>query len=332
MPQLAAVILAAGLGKRMKSTLAKPLHPVCGRPMIEHVVRQVEQLGAERKVIVVSHQQEKFQEVLSSYSGIEYVIQEQRLGTGHAVMVAEEKLGEFEGNVLVLCGDAPLFRPETLEQLAGHHNKTSAAVTLLTTLIPDPTGYGRIIRDKDKGTVCRIIEQRDATAEEKKIQEINTGTYIFQASLLFPALHRVDDNNDQKEYYLTDVPQILAEDSQKVEATLAADYRETLGVNSRAQQAEAEAILQTRIRLSHMEAGVTLVEPATAYIDEGINIGKDTTIEPLCVFKGKTVIGDNCHIGPGVTMQNCQVGQGCSIGPGHFKDQCFADGESAGWQ
>lgn len=310
---LATAILAAGLGKRMKSALAKPLHPVCGKPMIRQIVGVVDRLEAESIVVVVSHQREQFEQALREFSRVDFAVQEERLGTGHAVLMTEPLLKDFPGDILVVCGDTPLLRVETLRALVDHHQRTGAAATILTTIMPNPFGYGRIVRREQGSPVHAIIEERDASGEEKAIQEVNSGTYVFQASLLFPALRRLTPDNDQNEYYLTDVPQLLIRDGRPVEAVIAEDHRETLGVNSRVQLAEVEEALRERIRRRHLLAGVTMTSPATVFIDEEVAIGRDTVVEPFCVLQGQTRIGESCRIGPGVTLVDCEVADGCRL-------------------
>jgi len=285
---LATVVLAAGLGKRMKSSLAKPLHPVCGRPMIQQIISVVDKLDSACDVVVVSHQREKFEEALREFDRVKFVIQEERLGTGHAVMMAEPVLKDFQGDILVVCGDTPLLRQETLGELVEQHRSTGAAATILTTLMPDPYGYGRIVRASEGGAVRAIVEERDASPEQKAIREINSGTYVFQASLLFPALRRLTPDNDQNEYYLTDVPQLMIRDERPVGAVVVEDHQEILGVNSRVQLAEVEQALRDRIRRRHLLAGVTMTAPQTVFFDEEVTIGRDTVIEPFCVLRGAT--------------------------------------------
>lgn len=297
-----AVILAAGEGKRMQSAYPKVLHSVCGKPMLEHVVDAVSSVCSEI-IVVIGHKGDEVKEAFGK--GVHYVEQAQQLGTGHAVQQAESRL-PASGTVFVLCGDTPLLSAETMQALLATHQEAQAGATILTASVPDPFGYGRIIRDS--GRVSKIVEERDATAEERKVCEINTGTYVFAAELLREALANLHTNNAQGEYYLTDCIEQIIEKGKLVTTYLLDDHRLALGVNNRLQLAEAQALMQERINQQLMAAGVTLVDPRTAYIDAGIKIGRDTVIMPNTVLKGTTQIGENCVIGPNSELTDCQVG------------------------
>jgi bifunctional UDP-N-acetylglucosamine pyrophosphorylase/glucosamine-1-phosphate N-acetyltransferase len=300
-----AVILAAGQGTRMKSKLYKVLHPVCGKPMVQHVVDQVKKLNIKEMVTVIGHGAEKVKGQLGEESY--YALQEEQLGTAHAVMQAKESLEGKEGITIVVCGDTPLIKAETMESLFKHHNELSAKATILTARIDDPTGYGRIIRN-EKGLVEKIVEHKDATEAEREINEINTGTYCFDNAALFEALRKVSNDNVQGEYYLPDVVEILKNQGEVVTAFQTNDLEETLGVNDRVALAEAERIMRSRINESHMRNGVTIIDPANTYIEADVVIGQDTIILPGTILKGRTVIGAECQIGPNSEIDTCEVG------------------------
>ncbi|WCN37791.1 bifunctional UDP-N-acetylglucosamine diphosphorylase/glucosamine-1-phosphate N-acetyltransferase GlmU [Aneurinibacillus uraniidurans] len=298
-----AVVLAAGQGTRMKSKLYKVLHPVCGKPMVQHVVDNLQELNANRIVVVVGHGAEKVQEQLGTH--VEYVMQEQQLGTAHAVMQVAPLLEDAPGTTLVLSGDEPLISADTLAKLTADHEASGAAGTILTRIMDNPTGYGRIIRNAH-GQVERIVEQKDANEEEQRVQEINTGTYCFDNQKLFAALKKVDNKNAQGEFYLTDVIEILQKDGQSIEASVTDEV--TIGVNDRVALAKAEAMMRIRILEAHMRAGVTLIDPQNTYIETNVVIGRDTVIYPGTLIGAGTVIGEDCIIGPNSQLMNCEVG------------------------
>ncbi|MFP7300265.1 bifunctional UDP-N-acetylglucosamine diphosphorylase/glucosamine-1-phosphate N-acetyltransferase GlmU [Neobacillus niacini] len=300
-----AVILAAGQGTRMKSKLYKVLHPVCGKPMVQHVVDQVKKLNIQEMVTVIGHGAEKVKGQLGEES--HYALQEEQLGTAHAVMQAQEMLSGKEGITIVVCGDTPLIKAETMESLFKHHSELQAKATILTARIDDPAGYGRIIRNA-KGLVEKIVEHKDATDAEREINEINTGTYCFDNAALFEALKNVSNENVQGEYYLPDVVEILKNQGEVVTAFQTNDFEETLGVNDRVALAEAERIMRSRINESHMRNGVTIIDPQNTYIEADVVIGQDTVILPGTILKGRTVIGAECQIGPNSEIDNCEVG------------------------
>lgn len=305
-----AVVLAAGQGTRMKSDLYKVLHPVCGKPMVEHVIDHIHGLGADRIVTVVGHGAEAVEETLGKKS--EYVLQQEQLGTAHAVQQAEGLLGALEGTTLVVCGDTPLIRSETMEALVAHHKATGAKATILTANADDPTGYGRIIRGDD-GQVLRNVEQKDATAEEQKVTEINTGTYCFDNRALFETLKKVKNDNAQGEYYLPDVVGILQSENARVSAFVTEDFSETLGVNDRVVLAEAESVMRRRIAEKHMRNGVTIISPDNTYISAAAEIGRDTLLQPGTMIEGHTVVGEKCTIGPNSQIVDSEIGDGTSI-------------------
>ncbi|OKP84116.1 bifunctional N-acetylglucosamine-1-phosphate uridyltransferase/glucosamine-1-phosphate acetyltransferase [Paenibacillus helianthi] len=305
-----AVVLAAGQGKRMKSKLYKVLHPVCGKPMVGHVLDTVKATGCQRTVVVVGHGAEK----VKAYVGqnAEYVLQETQLGTGHAVKQAKDLLGGETGTTVVICGDTPLVTAETLEGLMALHEGQNAAATVLTAVMEQPAGYGRIIRGKDGG-VLKIVEQKDCSPEETAVNEINTGTYCFDNTKLFAALEKVTNSNNQQEYYLTDVIGILRAQGDIVLGYQAHDAAESIGVNDRLALSEAEGLMRQRINRQHMLNGVTIIDPASTYIAADVIIGADTTLYPGTTLKGKTVIGEDCIIGPSSEIEDCVVMDGAEV-------------------
>lgn len=305
-----AIVLAAGQGTRMKSNLYKVLHPVCGKPMVEHVIDHVRGIGADRVVTVVGHGAEKVEETLGEKS--EYVLQAEQLGTAHAVQQAEELLGDLEGTTLVICGDTPLIRSETMEALVRNHREMGAKATILTAIAEDPTGYGRIIRG-EHGEVLRNVEQKDASPEEQAIQEINTGTYCFDNRALFEALKKVKNDNAQGEYYLPDVVGILQSEGALIGAYACADFSETLGVNDRVVLSQAEAVMRRRIAETHMRNGVTIISPETTVISADTVIGRDTILQPGTILEGNTVIGEECVIGPNSHLVDSEVGSRTTV-------------------
>lgn len=305
-----AVILAAGQGTRMKSKLYKVLHPVCGKAMVDHVLTQLERVGIDQIVTVVGHGAGQVKQLLGDRTT--YALQAEQLGTGHAVMQAENILGQKDGITLVTCGDTPLFTAETFKQLFAYHEQQGAAATVLTAHTDQPFGYGRIIRDA-AGTVAKIVEQKDATPEEAAVQEINTGVYCFNNQELFAALHQLSNDNAQGEYYLTDVIGILKQAGKQVGAFQMDDFTESMGVNDRVALANATRVMQQRINTRHMQNGVTMIDPATTYIDTDVQIGNDTVIEPGVVLKGKTSIGSDCVIGAHSEIRDSVIEDGVTV-------------------
>ena len=310
MTNIYAVVLAAGQGTRMKSKLYKVLHPVCGKSMVEHVIDNVKTLDASRIVTVVGHGADMVKEKLGSKS--EYVLQAEQLGTGHAVQQAEQLLGDLEGTTLVVCGDTPLIRPETMKALFEHHQASNAKATILTAIAEDPTGYGRVIRDEN-GQVAQNVEQKDATEEQKLVKEINTGTYCFDNKALFETLKLVTNDNAQGEYYLPDVIEILQKQGEIVSAHICDDFNETLGVNDRFALSQAERFMRARINEKHMRNGVTIINPDATTISSEAIIGSDTIIQPGTLIEGNTVIGEDCIIGPNSHLVNAQVGNRTTV-------------------
>lgn len=305
-----AVILAAGQGTRMKSSLYKVLHPVCEKPMVQHVVDQVTALGFEKKVAVVGFGAEVVKQQLGDQ--VSYAVQEEQLGTGHAVMQTESLLKGKQGTTVVLCGDTPLLTAETIGKLLDCHEKEGAKATVLTAIAEDPAGYGRIIRD-EKGLVERIVEHKDASDQERKVCEINTGTYCFDNASLFAMLKQVGNDNVQGEYYLPDVIELLKNAGEKIAAYQTPHFEETMGVNDRIALSEAENIMKRRINHYWMRQGVTMIDPAQTYISSEATIGRDTVLRPGTIIHGKTVIGENCDIGPHSEIKDSVVDNGTVI-------------------
>ena len=289
-----AIILAAGKGTRMKSKLHKVLHEVCGKSMVEHVLSQLQAAGINKIVTVVGFGADDVKHTLGDQ--VSYALQKQQLGTGHAVMQTESLFGQSDGETLVVSGDTPLFTAETFNRLFDYHEQRHAAVTILTSKAPDPTGYGRIVRN-EVGIVERIVEQKDATSEEQDIHEINTGVYCFDNQKLFAALKELTNDNAQGEYYLTDVIGILKSQNEVVTAYQMDDFEESMGVNDLVALAKARRIMQARINTKLMKNGVSLIDPDTTYIDADVKIGNDTVVEGGAVIKGATRIGSDCFIG-----------------------------------
>lgn len=312
MSDLLAVILAAGKGTRMKSALPKVLHEIGGKPMVQHVLDAAHIAGANKKVVVVGFGAECVETTLGNQA--EFVVQAEQLGTGHAVMQAREYLQDFDGTIMVLCGDTPLLKGETLKKLFAEHKSAGAAATVLTAHMPNPTGYGRVIRDAS-GQVLKIVEQKDANSRELAVNEINTGIYCFERAALFDALQNINCDNMQGEYYLTDVIGILATAHSKVWAVQVDDYQDTLGINSRMQLAEAEKIVRRRKLVELMDSGVTIMDIDSTFIDQAVTIAADTVIYPFTWIEGNTEIGRNCKIGPNSRIENSSIGDNTTL---HF--------------
>lgn len=307
---LAAVILAAGKGTRMKSKMPKVLHKICGSSMLSYVLESVAAAGVDQKIVVVGFGADLV--ALEVEGRGQVTLQEKQLGTAHALLQARPLLKEFSGQLLVLCGDTPLIEPGTLIRLVESHRTEGASATVLTAQVEDPTGYGRVIRDR-QGRVDRIVEQKDASPQEKQVQEINTGIYCFEAAGLFDALDKVTPANAQGEYYLTDIIKNYAAEGRPVGAVLLANQVEAAGINDRVQLAEVERVIRSRVLLNLMRSGVTVVDPQSTFVDRGVQIGRDTIIYPFTFIEGKASIGEDCTIGPGTRLVNSVVGNGVSI-------------------
>ncbi|MDA8313824.1 MAG: bifunctional UDP-N-acetylglucosamine diphosphorylase/glucosamine-1-phosphate N-acetyltransferase GlmU [Acidimicrobiales bacterium] len=321
--QLSAIVLAAGEGTRMRSQRPKPLHRLCGRAMVLHVLDALAELDVERVVVVVGHRAEWVGRTLIDDApkrlSVELVTQDEQRGTGDATAVGltglldETGVGDDqEGDVVVLPGDTPLVRPATIAALVRHHREHQAGATLLTAEVANADGYGRIVRGKD-GSVVRVVEERDATFEERQITEVNTSIYCFRRSVLAPSLRRVRPVNEQGEYYLTDVVEVLSGAGYKVEALAVADPMEAAGVNDRAQLAVAEAELRDRINERWMRRGVTMWDPERTYVDAEVRLSADVTLLPGVILRGACTVGEGAEIGPESTLLDTQVGERAEV-------------------
>ena len=305
-----ALILAAGEGTRMKSDKPKVAHEILGVPMVRWVVDAARESGCERVVAVTGHGAEVVEGLLGDVASTR---QDQQLGTGHAVMCARDAVGDFHGSLVVLSGDTPLLRPGTISGLVAMRESSGAAVTLLTTHLVDPTGYGRIVRSAHDGSVARIVEEKDCTPEERAITEVNTGTYCFDSAVLFGHLDRLSTENAQGEYYLTDMVAVFNAEGLTVSACATDDPFETLGVNSRVQLADAARIMQRRINREHMLAGVTMVDPDLVWIGPDVTIGRDVELLPMTFLTGTTTIGDGALIGPNSRITDSAIAENAVV-------------------
>lgn len=306
------VIMAAGKGTRMKSNKSKLVHKIYDKELVKRVVELAKKVGTDEVVTVVGYMKEQVQEVLKDE--VKYAYQDELLGTGHAVMQATEYLKDKKGKVVILYGDVPILRPETLENLIYKSFKNKEYATLLTAIYENPTGYGRIIRDEG-GNIKAIIEEKDANIEEKQIKEINSGIYCFDIEELVSALKLIKPNNAQGEYYLTDVIKIMNDKGLKTGALIVEDNTEILGVNDRAQLELLTRVLRMRINAEHMRTGVTIEDSNSTYIHDDVIIGVDTVIHPNTTIKSGVIIGENCEIGPNAYIrEGCQIGNNVKIG------------------
>ncbi len=305
MSDIVAIILAAGKGTRMRSKYPKVLHKVGGKPMLQHVIDAATAAGAQKKVVIVGHEAEMVAAMVGTQGTM--ALQAEQLGTGHAVMQTAEALKGFSGTALILCGDTPLLDGEELKNFCEAHQASGAAATVLTAIMDDPFGYGRIIRDAD-GNVQGIVEQKDATEEQKAIREINTGIYCMECPQMFDVLATLTNDNAQGEYYLTDVLQKLNAAGAKVGGISTADSDMVMGINSRKQLSVAESVMRQRILDKLMDAGVTIMDPASTFIEASVKIGRDTIIYPYTWLEGSTEIGEDCEIGPNARFTNVKIG------------------------
>ena len=305
---VAVAILAAGRGTRMKSDLPKVLHTLAGRSLVERVLDSCSLLDLDKQIVIIGYQGEKIQQALSHRQGVEFVEQTEQLGTGHAVQQVMSSLEGYQGDLLVLNGDAPLLRPETLQKLVETHQTKQNAATLLTANLPNPQGYGRVFCNGDN-LVSHIIEDRDCNTAQKRNCRVNAGIYCFNWQKLAAALPKLSTNNDQQEYYLTEVVDYL----NPVMAFDAEDYRETNGINDRQQLSVAYDILQARIKNDWMKAGVTMIDPASITIDESVQLESDVILEPQTHLKGETKIATGSRIGPGSLIDNSTIGSNVTV-------------------
>ncbi len=304
------VILAAGMGTRMKSKMPKVLHKVCGKPLSKWVIDASEAAGADKVCTVVGHKAETVKEVLGDVC--EFALQAEQKGTGHAVMQAMDVIKNSKGEVVILNGDTPLITAETINKAIEYHKNNGNQATVITAILDDATGYGRIVRDND-GSVLKIVEQKDASEEEKKINEVNSGMYVFDAQSLVYALDKITPNNAQGEYYLTDTLEILLSAGKKIGGYAISDNDEIRGINDRVQLNEAEKIMQKRINEYHMRNGVTMRNPESVYIEDGVEIGNDTEICQNVTIKSGTKIGSDCVIGSGSMLDRAVIHDGVDV-------------------
>ena len=315
MTDTAAIVLAAGKGTRMKSGLVKVMHMLGGCPMIAWPVNAARAAGVARTVVVTGFQGEKVRDYFADAADIAIALQDRQLGTGHAVACAAPAFKGFTGSVLILCGDVPLIQPATLRSLLDFHETGRATLTVLTACPEDPSGYGRIVKGNE-GRVLRIVEDKDTCGVEKDINEINTGIYCVDAEFLFTAVDGLKNDNAQGEYYLTDIVQMGAEQGRLCLSFPVTDTAEVMGINDRVQLATAASVLRCRINERLMLSGVTIIDPAATYIDEGVQVGADTIIHPNVHIAGPTVIGSACLVEPSVVIRGCRVGNDVTIKAG----------------
>ena len=304
-----AVILAAGQGTRMRSALPKVLHPLGGKPLLQYSLDLAAQIGSSSPVVVVGHGAEQVRKTVGDEA--RFAVQENQLGTANAVQAAEKVVAGEAGLVVVISADMPLLRPETLQELVNRQVKNDGPISMLTVVSDNPRGFGRIVRTAGGG-VAAIVEEAQATPEQLAIHELNVGAYCFRDDWLWPALNRVKIS-PKGEYYLTDLVEIAVAEGQVVQALVAEDLEETIGINTRVHLSEAEAILRKRINTAWMESGVMMIDPASTYIDASVQIGRDTVIWPNTYLHGSTVIGEDCEIGPNTIIYDTKVGNRCKI-------------------
>ncbi len=311
-PQLTLVVLAAGKGTRMKSSKAKVLHDVFSSPMIHHVLRATSPLQPASTIVIVGHQKKAVTKSLKQFN-IATVTQEEQLGTGHAVAIAEHAIPKDSDTIMILCGDTPLIRTETLQEMYRVHSERNTVLTVMTTILDNPRNYGRIVSESD-GTVLGIVEEKDASPQQKNIQEINAGIYCVDRKFLFDALKQVDTNNSQGEVYLTDIVSIAVKAGKKVEKYVTPFPHDVLGVNSRVELAQAHSELQFRRNTEVMLQGITIEHPDSVSISPSSIIGRDTLIKTGVHISGDSTLGEKCQIEPGVILENCKVGHRVTIG------------------
>ena len=324
----AALILAAGKGTRMKSELVKVMHLLEGKPMITYPVTTAKALGVDRIALVVGHQADRVREYYADDQAVSIVLQEEQLGTGHAVACAGGFLAGCGGDVLILCGDVPLVTGETLRSLMDVHAAHGGTVTILTARVPDPFGYGRVIKDA-AGRVLRIVEQKDATPAEQEVAEINSGIYCVNAAFLREAVTKIGNDNAQQEYYLTDIIGLAAAQGHSCYTSTVADHAEVMGVNDRVQMAAAGAVLRRRINEELMLSGVTIIDPAATYIEQGTVIGRDTVVYPNTFIGGGTTVGEGCVIDQSVTIRGCILADRVHVKAGSVLEDASVGSDTA---
>jgi len=327
MKDTALIIMAAGKGKRMKSNLPKALHNLAGKPILNYVLKTVDPLKVKRKIIVVGYKSEKLRELIGDE--IEYVEQVEQLGTAHAVLQTKRLLSDFEGDILILSGDVPFLTIDTLKRLLKYHKDNEFSCTLISTILENSYGYGRIIRDKE-GEIKGIIEEVDLPEDKKGINEINSGIYCFNKEDLFPVLEKIVPDNKQGEYYLTDTVKMLLKDGLNIGNIMAKDYSEVLGINTRVDLANASQKVYQRIRKYLMLQGVTIIDPNSTFIDEGVEIGEDTVIYPFTIIEKDSKIGKCCHIGPYSHLIDARIGKGVKVWASTIEDSSIEEGANIG--
>lgn len=303
---LAVVILAAGKGTRMNSVVPKVLHRILNQPIIKYVLNSAVALKPQRISVVLGHRSDLVKSELIKYK-IDVAIQEQQMGTGHAVLCAKKTLRDFKGNILILSGDVPLIAARTLTEFCDHFYNTNSTISFITSKLDNPSGYGRILR-RENNQILDIVEEKDARRDQKKIKEINAGIYLVESSFLWESLNNLNSDNRQNEYYLPGIIRYGIENGVNVSTYELKDHKETLGINTRKQLWELETIMKEKINSKHLENGVTIVDPSNTYISEDVIIGKDTVINPNTHIYGKTQIGENCTIGPSVYIEDSILG------------------------
>lgn len=312
MTPIATVILAAGKGTRMKSDLTKVLHPLLGVPMLSYTLDlSLNGIQAEKTIVVVGHQADQVERTFQD-ARLNFVRQEEPLGTGHAVLQALPLLDGFKGTVLILCGDVPLVKKETLWSFIETFLRNDSTLAVLSAVVKDPSGYGRIVRDPE-GWLEKIVEEKDASDEERLIREINTGIYCVRSSFLAEGLREIGKENAQGEYYLTDLAEVARKRDLRCSAHMVADPTEVMGINTRIDLARAMDILRQEKLKELMLSGVTVIDPKTTYVDRAVIIGKDTTLYPNCILQGKTRIGERCVIEPNAVISDAEIGNGVTI-------------------
>ncbi|MFQ5787440.1 MAG: bifunctional UDP-N-acetylglucosamine diphosphorylase/glucosamine-1-phosphate N-acetyltransferase GlmU [Thermodesulfobacteriota bacterium] len=308
---ISVIVLAAGKGKRMRSSLPKILHSILGQPIISYILESIKVISPQNTILVLGHGSNEVKKSLN-YEQIDCVIQKKQLGTGHAVYTTRRKLRNFNGTIVIINGDSPLISPGTLKKFINSHEKTNSMLSILTADVRNPHGYGRVIRNS-MGQVVRIIEEKDANANQTNINEINSGVYCVESRFLWKALGQIDRSNDQKELYLTDIVEIASKGGKKVNVIVSKDSEEILGINNRVELSRVEEIIRKRINNKHMMSGVTIVKPEQTYISPQAYISSDTIIFPNSFIYGNTKIGKGCKIGPMVWIEDSKIGKNTYI-------------------
>ena len=325
MRKLKTVILAAGMGTRMKSDKPKCLHEVLGYPMLYYVIQAARECGSDEICVVIGHKGELVKEAFQNEKDLTFVVQAEQKGTGHAVMMALDFIGEEESDVLILFGDTPLIRGSVLQKMRDAHTRQHNAVTVLSTVLEDPTGYGRILRD-DQNRFLGSVEHKDATPEQLQCREVNSGMYCFRSEALRDSIGKINNNNKQGEYYLPDTLKILLEEDKKAEALMTRDTSVVKGVNNRMQLLESQDILRHRINRAHMENGITILDQQSILISPEAEIGRDSKIYPGTIIEGKTIIGEGCVIGPNAHLVDAKLGNDVRVENAVIRGASIPDG------